>query len=191
MRISCLVLNLANCSSDWCQEHCSTQLETCLVDCSGDQEKRLIPNESWIMTHLKNVHGNFIMSLDQDCIRDCNRDFPICESDCDLNQFLILGRTDFPTYEANGVTDEIIEFKNFQYHHHEVDMERGRKYSFCTIVQQQRSSIFFSDHRSTLSLRTVQDLLWSFWTQNKPVLLNFKISSGFLADFITKIVFPQ
>ena len=69
------------------------------------------------------------MSPNQDCIRDCNRDFPNCESDCDLNQFLILGRTDFPTYEANGVTDEIIEFKNFQYHHHEVDMERGRKFS--------------------------------------------------------------
>jgi len=66
------------------------------------------------------------MSLNQDCIRDCNRDFPKCESDCDLNQFLILGRTDFPTYEANGITDEIVEFKKFQYHHHEVDMERVR-----------------------------------------------------------------
>ena len=76
------------------------------------------------MTHQKYGHE---MSPNQDCIRDCNRDFPKCESDCDLNQFLILGRTDFPTYEANGITDEIVEFKNFQYHHHEVDMERVRK----------------------------------------------------------------
>ena len=73
------------------------------------------------------------MSPNQDCIRDCNRDFPKCESDCDLNQFLILGRTDFPTYEANGITDEIVEFKNFQYHHHEVDMERVQKYYRCFI----------------------------------------------------------
>ena len=76
----------------------------------------------------------------QDCIRDCNRDFPICESDCDLNQFLILGRTDFPTYEANGITDEISEFKNFQYHHHEVDMVRVRNFSVGTIVQKDRTT---------------------------------------------------
>ena len=93
------------------------------------------------MTHQKYGHE---MSPNQDCIRDCNRDFPKCESDCDLNQFLILGRTDFPTYEANGITDEIVELKNFQYHHHEVDMERVRNYCQCSI----RS---FRDHRSDRS----------------------------------------
>merc|ERR1712131_357071 len=94
MRISSLLLNLVNCSSNWCGEHCSTQLESCLIQCNADQ----------------------------DCIRDCNRDFPKCETDCDSNQFLILGRTDFPSYEANGVTDDIVELKHFNYHHHEVDM---------------------------------------------------------------------
>ena len=38
------------------------------------------------------------------------------------HQFLILGRTDFPTYEANVFTDDIVLFNRFEYHNHEVDM---------------------------------------------------------------------
>ena len=68
------------------------------------------------------------MSPYKNCIRDCNRDFPKCETDCDLNQFLILGRTDFPSYEANGISDDIVELKHFNYHHHEVDMATSSKY---------------------------------------------------------------
>ena len=126
------------------------------------------------------------MSPNQDCIRDCNRDFPKCESNCDLNQFLILGRTDFPTYEANGITDEIVEFKNFQYHHHEVDMERVRTVD----VLYDRFAIIAAIVLQPSPIVILTDRLRPFRTQNKPVLLNFKISSGFSEDFITRIVFP-
>ena len=135
------------------------------------------------MTHQKYGHE---MSPNQDCIRDCNRDFPKCESDCDLNQFLILGRTDFPTYEANGITDEIVEFKKFQYHHHEVDMERVRTVD----VLYDRFAIIAAIVLQPSPIVILTDRLRPFRTQNKPVLLNFKISSGFLVDFITRIVFP-
>ena len=57
MRISCLVLNLANGSSEWCQKHCSTQLENCLIHCSGDQERRLILKASWLM-----IYDSWIMT---------------------------------------------------------------------------------------------------------------------------------
>ena len=38
MKISSLVFNLVSSSPDWCGEHCSNQLETCLIDCNTDQE---------------------------------------------------------------------------------------------------------------------------------------------------------
>ena len=40
------------------------------------------------------------------------------------NQFLILGRTRFGTYEANGFLDQIQVYGDvqFQYNNHEVDM---------------------------------------------------------------------
>ena len=145
MRISSLVLNLANCSPDWCGEHCSKQLETCLIDCNADQETDSFRLQlgDWEIFWLEYGHNMSAqpwfwetavkpivhkLSPYKDCIRDCNRDFPKCETDCDLNQFLILGRTDFPSYEANGISDDIAELKHFNYHHHEVDMAKSSKY---------------------------------------------------------------
>ena len=115
----------------------------------------------------------------QDCIRDCNRDFPKCESDCDLNQFLILGRTDFPTYEANGITDEIIEFKNFQYHHHEVDMVRVRNFSVGTIVQKDRTMIIAI--RSDFNLNPSSPILVQFYRDRR------RLMNHGCADFELKI----
>ena len=83
-------------ATDLCTPHCESQFATCIASCGNDAS----------------------------CQSDCTRELPECQSQCASHQFLVLARTKFGIFEANGLIDQIDEYAplKFKYHNHEVDM---------------------------------------------------------------------
>jgi len=119
-----LVIGQTTAQLQQCSNFCQGKYEECIKECVSDD-------------------------TDQECIRDCNRKLALCDDDCSLNELLILGRTDFPTYITNVYMDSISEFSSFSYHGHEVDMA-------CS-VSYQNNIYIFGGFTNTRSISRVKD----------------------------------